>query len=96
MCGMHHLKLQREATEIPVYNFEVENDNSYIVENTIVHNCQPFSKSGFQKGLTTRGTLFFNICEIIEKHKPKYLIMENVRNLSTHDNGNTWNVISVK
>jgi site-specific DNA-cytosine methylase len=66
-----------------VYNFEVENDNSYIVENTIVHNCQPFSKSGFQKGLTTpRDSL--NICEIIEKHKPKYLIMENVRNLSTH------------
>jgi DNA (cytosine-5)-methyltransferase 1 len=88
---------KREATEIPVYNFEVENDNSYIVENTIVHNCQPFSKSGFQKGFDdTRGTLFFNICEIIEKHKPKYLIMENVRNLSTHDNGNTWNVISSK
>jgi intein/homing endonuclease len=42
-------EITREATEIPVYNFEVENDNSYIVENTIVHNCQPFSKSDFKR-----------------------------------------------
>ena len=56
--------------------------------------CQPFSKAGFQKGFEDdRGNLFFNMCEIIKHHKPKYLIMENVRNLSSHDNGNTWNVI---
>jgi intein/homing endonuclease len=42
-------EITKEATEIPVYNFEVENDNSYIVENTIVHNCQPFSKSDFKR-----------------------------------------------
>ena len=59
--------------------------------------CQPFSKAGFQKGFDDiRGNLFFNICEIINFHKPSYLIMENVRNLSTHDNGNTWKVISKK
>jgi DNA (cytosine-5)-methyltransferase 1 len=56
--------------------------------------CQPFSKAGFQKGFDDdRGNLFFNICEIIKHHNPKYLILENVRNLSTHDNGNTWKVI---
>jgi hypothetical protein len=33
-----------------VYNFEVENDNSYIVSNTIVHNCQPFSIAGKKEG----------------------------------------------
>ena len=77
-----------------VYNFEVENDNSYIVENTIVHNCQPFSKAGFQKGFEDgRGNLFFNICDIIKKHMPKYLLLENVRNLASHDDGNTWKVI---
>lgn len=56
--------------------------------------CQPFSKAGFQKGFDDdRGNLFFNICNIIKYHKPKYLLLENVRNLSTHDDGNTWKVI---
>ena len=56
--------------------------------------CQPFSKAGFQKGFNdTRGNLFFHICKIVERHKPKYLLLENVRNLASHDNGNTWNVI---
>jgi intein/homing endonuclease len=39
----------KESTHIQVYNFEVENDNSYIVENTIVHNCQGFSRGGKRK-----------------------------------------------
>jgi len=57
--------------------------------------CQPFSKGGFQNGFEdTRGTLFFDICEIIEKHKPKYLLLENVANLASHDNGNTYKVIA--
>jgi DNA (cytosine-5)-methyltransferase 1 len=56
--------------------------------------CQPFSKAGFQKGFDdTRGNLFFDICKIVKIHKPMYLIMENVRNLASHDNGNTWKVI---
>ena len=56
--------------------------------------CQPFSKAGFQKGFDDdRGNLFFNICKIIKYHKPKYLLLENVKNLSSHDNGNTWNTI---
>ena len=54
--------------------------------------CQPFSKAGFQKGFDDedRGNLFFNICKIIKQHEPKYIILENVRNLASHDNGNTW------
>ena len=56
--------------------------------------CQPFSKSGFQRGFDDdRGNLFFNICNIVKHHMPEYLILENVRNLASHDNGNTWNVI---
>lgn len=56
--------------------------------------CQPFSKAGNQKGFEDdRGNLFFNICNIIKHHKPKYLLLENVRNLSSHDDGNTWKVI---
>ena len=44
-------KIEKEDVENePVYNFEVENDNSYIVENIIVHNCQDFSHAGKRKG----------------------------------------------
>ena len=57
--------------------------------------CQPFSKAGFQKGFDDdRGNLFFIMCKIIEKHRPKYLFLENVKNLTSHDNGNTWRVIA--
>ena len=56
--------------------------------------CQPFSKAGAQRGFAdNRGNLFFRLCEIVQHHRPSYLILENVRNLSTHDDGNTWNVI---
>lgn len=44
--------------------------------------CQPFSKSGHQRGVNeARGTLFFNILKIIEKRKPKLVLLENVKNL---------------
>lgn len=57
--------------------------------------CQPFSKSGNLKGFEdTRGTLFFDILEILEKHKPKYILLENVANLVTHDGGNTYKRIT--
>ena len=56
--------------------------------------CQAFSKAGKQNGFNDdRGNLFFNIYKIIKFHQPKYLIMENVRNLLSHDKGDTWKVI---
>lgn len=59
--------------------------------------CQPFSKAGQQNGFEDdRGNIFFDICKIVEYHKPKYIILENVRNLASHDKGNTWKVIKNK
>ena len=56
--------------------------------------CQPFSIAGYQKGFTdTRGTLFFEIEKIIEKHKPKVVFLENVKNLASHDKGRTLKII---
>lgn len=56
--------------------------------------CQTFSKAGKQAGMDdARGTLFFEILRILKFHKTKYIILENVRNLVTHDDGNTWKVI---
>ena len=57
--------------------------------------CQPFSKSGAQIGLDdqTRGTLFDEIREILEKHRPSYVLLENVGNFERHDGGRTWRIV---
>lgn len=57
--------------------------------------CQTFSKAGRQLGFEdkTKGTLFFEIARLLKAKQPNYIILENVRNLVSHDNGNTWNVI---
>ena len=56
--------------------------------------CQPFSNAGFKKGFEdTRGTLFFNIAEIIKTKQPKAFFLENVRGLINHNNGKTFETI---
>ena len=65
--------------------------------------CQPFSIAGVSKkkslGLETgfkdktQGTLFFDVADIISRHRPKAFYLENVKNLTSHDKGNTFRVI---
>lgn len=56
--------------------------------------CQAFSIAGKKKGFEdTRGTLFFDICRIIEYKRPCVIVLENVKNLTIHDNGNTFQTI---
>lgn len=56
--------------------------------------CQSFSSIGFQGGLEdARGTLFYEYARIIKEIRPKAFIYENVRGLTTHDNGKTWTKI---
>jgi DNA (cytosine-5)-methyltransferase 1 len=56
--------------------------------------CQPFSKSGFQRGMEeSRGTLFWNIAKIIEVKRPKVVLLENVRNIAGPRHLHEWNVI---
>jgi len=56
--------------------------------------CQPFSKSGFQRGMDeTRGTLYWNILKIIETHHPALVILENVRNIAGPRHRHEWELI---
>jgi DNA (cytosine-5)-methyltransferase 1 len=56
--------------------------------------CQAFSIAGNKLGMQeTRGTLFFEIARIAQHHKPRWMILENVKNLAGHDGGRTWSVI---
>ena len=56
--------------------------------------CQPFSISGKKKGFEdTRGTLFFDICNIIDEKQPKIVVLENVKHLIHHDKKRTFKTI---
>lgn len=65
--------------------------------------CQPFSIAGVSKknalgkahgfACETQGTLFFDVARIIEHHRPDAILLENVKNLKSHDKGNTFKVI---
>jgi DNA (cytosine-5)-methyltransferase 1 len=65
--------------------------------------CQPFSIAGVSKKKSlgrdhgfldkTQGTLFFNVAKILEIKRPKAFLLENVKNLKSHDKGNTFKVI---
>ncbi|MGN0847255.1 MAG: DNA (cytosine-5-)-methyltransferase [Kiritimatiellia bacterium] len=65
--------------------------------------CQPFSIAGVSKknslgratGFSdkTQGTLFFDVCKILEQRRPKAFLLENVKNLCSHDKGNTFRII---
>ncbi|MGQ3892836.1 DNA (cytosine-5-)-methyltransferase [Legionella sp. CNM-4043-24] len=65
--------------------------------------CQPFSLAGVSKknslgrlhgfSCKTQGTLFFDVARLIDYHRPKAFLLENVKNLLSHNKGNTFNVI---
>ncbi len=84
--------------EIPFGDITKESNKNYIPKEFDVlcagFPCQAFSIAGNRKGFAdTRGTLFFDVEEIIEKHRPKVVFLENVKNLVSHDNGKTFEVI---
>lgn len=87
--------------EVPFGDITQRSTKQYIPDNFDIlcagFPCQPFSISGKQKGFEdTRGTLFFDICEIISEKQPKVVFLENVKHLVHHDGGNTLKTILLK
>lgn len=75
-----------------VYNISVEEDESYVANGAIVHNCQDISVAGNQLGFQgNRSSLFFRVMYLVgqlkEEDKPSYLFVENVRNLLSVNGG---------
>ena len=93
--------------EMPFGDITKEITKSFIPEKFDVlcagFPCQPFSIAGVSKKKSlgretgfkdkTQGTLFFDVAEIISRHRPKAFFLENVKNLTSHDKGNTFRVI---
>ncbi len=84
--------------EVPFGDISLKETKKYIPDDFDIlcagFPCQPFSIAGNQKGFSdTRGTLFFDIEQIIKKHQPKVVFLENVKNFVSHDKGNTFKVI---
>lgn len=84
--------------EVPFGDITLDETKALIPDNFDIlcagFPCQAFSIAGYRKGFEdTRGTLFFDVADILKKHKPKVAFLENVRNLEGHDNGKTFEVI---
>lgn len=81
--------------EIPFGDITKDSTKNYIPDKFDIlcggFPCQAFSIAGYQKGFSdTRGTLFFDIEQIIHMKRPKVVFLENVKNLQSHDNGRTF------
>lgn len=93
--------------EMPFGDITKEVTKSFIPEHFDVlcagFPCQPFSIAGVSKKKSlgretgfkdkTQGTLFFDVADIISRHRPKAFFLENVKNLTSHDKGKTFRVI---
>lgn len=89
-------KITSELTQHePVYNFEVETDNSYVVCNTIAHNCQSFSNAGKKKADDPRNTMFLEFLRVATITEPHIIIGENVKGLLTKKTSTGENYIDI-
>lgn len=93
--------------EVPFGDITNENTKRFIPNDFDVlcagFPCQPFSIAGVSKKKSlgretgfkdkTQGTLFFDVADIINRYRPKAFFLENVKNLCSHDKGNTFKII---
>lgn len=78
-CKLEEIDVQTTTEAQWVYNFEVDDDNSYCVENVAVHNCIGFSSSGKREGLDQVGSrLFYHVMRLARDLRPPLMFFENV------------------
>jgi DNA (cytosine-5)-methyltransferase 1 len=88
---------KRPVSLVPVFNFEVDIDNSYVVENICVHNCQAFSNAGKKKTFDDeRGLLFDEIVRIAKVKRPRFMFLENVKHILKVGDGEVIEYIKTK
>jgi DNA (cytosine-5)-methyltransferase 1 len=100
------IKSSKQIYELnnPNHKFTLQDLNTIDVSNIPQHNilcggfpCQPFSIAGEKKGFDDeRSNVFWKIVEILQEHTPEIIVLENVKNLKSHDKGNTYKVIKSK
>lgn len=102
-------EIDKEAIKVYSYNYKkkpndiiniklLDENASQVAEHDILFAgfpCQTFSNAGKKMGFEDeiRGTLFFDIVKILKHKKPKYFLLENVKHLVRHNNGETWKTI---
>ncbi len=92
-CITYTNNFKHQMYEMDIHNLN-PNDLSKVDMLAGGFPCQAFSIAGYRKGFNDiRGTLFFEIMRLADVIKPKYLFFENVKNLESHDKGNTFRVI---
>ncbi len=91
--------------EVPVGDIKQVNEKDIPDHDILVAGfpCQPFSIAGVSKKNSlgrhtgfldkTQGTLFFDVVRIINEKRPRAFLLENVKNLKSHDKGRTWKII---
>lgn len=76
------------GTEKRVFNLEVQEDNSYVADGIVVHNCQSFSVAGLRKGLADpRGNLALVYLALVDRIRPRWVVWENVPGVLSSNGG---------
>lgn len=88
------VRKMKESGFNQVYNIEVEEDNSYVAEGIVVHNCQSYSIAGLRKGLQDpRGGLMLDFVGIAQRYKPRWVLWENVPGVLNSNGGRDFGTL---
>lgn len=92
---IYDANFETKLTLKDIHDIDVKKEIPKIDILTAGFPCQPFSIAGEKKGFDdTRSNVFWKLVEIIKYHKPKVVVLENVKNLKSHDSGKTFKKIT--